>query len=412
MSTDTSPTPPTPRRPDLAEPAGEVAALPLPIDRGWMTDVLLHLLRTPSPSGRTDAVMQLVGDILTEVGLPFELTRRGALVAELPGRSESVDRALVVHADTIGCMVRSLKPNGRLELIPVGSFSARFAEGARVTIFVDEPYGTYSGTVMPLKASGHAFGDEVDEQGVGWDHVEVRVDQRVSSAEDLAALGIQVGDFVALDATPEVTRAGFVVSRHLDGKAGVAAALAVAKAVVDGHVVLPHRANLLVTIAEEVGHGASHGLGDDVAEMISVDNAVCAPGQHSIEHGITVAMADMTGPFDYHLTRRLCRLAEGAGLPVARDTFRWYRSDVAAALESGAGTRAALVAFGLDGSHGWERTELASIDAVARLLSLWLQTPLTFARWDASPTGSLRDFPSSRQPAPEQQWGRLDDEAP
>jgi peptidase M42 family hydrolase len=379
----------------------------LTIDRAWMTDLLLHMLRTPSPSGRTDAIMQLIGDVMVEIGLPFELTRRGAMVAELPGRSESVDRAVVVHADTIGCMVKDLKDNGRLAVIPIGSFSARFAEGARVTVFVEDPDRVYSGTIMPLKASGHAFGDEIDTQGIGWDNVEVRVDQRAANADDLRALGIQVGDTVALVASPEITESGFLVSRHLDGKAGVAAALAAAKALIESGTEPEHRANLLVTIAEEVGHGASHGLSPDVAEMVSIDNAVCAPGQHSIEHGVTIAMADMTGPFDYHLTRRLCRLSANAKIPCARDTFKWYRSDVAAALESGAGTRAALIAFGLDGSHGWERTELASVDAVARLLSIWLQTPLTFASWDATPLGPLQEFPSAAQPAPEEEWGRL-----
>lgn len=380
----------------------------LPFDEKWTLDLLLELLRTPSPSGRTDAVMQLVGDVLTDLGLDFSLTRRGSLLAELPGRSAGIDRALVVHADTIGCMVRALKDNGRLEVVQVGTFSARFAEGARVKILGDAPGVTYTGTILPLKASGHAFGDEVDTQGIGWEHVEVRVDEEVHDRAGLEALGIRVGDFVALDASPEITPSGFVVSRHLDGKAGVAAALAAARAVVSGPVVLPHRASLLVTIAEEIGQGASHGLDADVAEMISVDNAVCAPGQHSIEDGVTIPMADMTGPFDYHLTRRLCRLCDDHGIPYARDIFRWYRSDVAAALEAGAGTRAALVAFGLDGSHGWERTHVRSIEAVADLLTVWLQTPLTFARWDASPTGALEDFPSSRQPAPTESWGKLE----
>ena len=95
-------------------------------DRAWMIDTLLALLQTPSPSGRTDAVMQLIGDIFDDFGVPFSLTRRGALTAEFPGESATTDRALVVHADTIGCMVRRLKDNGRLEVIPVGTFSARF----------------------------------------------------------------------------------------------------------------------------------------------------------------------------------------------------------------------------------------------------------------------------------------------
>lgn len=379
----------------------------LPIDAERMLIDLELLLRTPSPSGRTDAVMQIVGELVDDIGLPFTLTRRGALVAELPGRSTSIDRAVVVHADTIGCMVSGLKDNGRLAVIPVGTFSARFAENCRVTIFTDDLATTYTGTILPLKASGHAFNDEVDTQGVGWDHVEVRVDEDVHDADGLAALGIRVGDTVALVAHPEVTASGFVLSRHLDGKAGVAAALAGARALATAGIELPHRVNLIVTIAEEVGLGASHGLGPDVAEMVSIDNAVCAPGQHSIEHGVTIPMADMSGPFDYHLTRRLCGLCEAADIPHVRDTFRYYRSDVAAALEAGAETRAALIAFGLDASHGAERTRVSSLVSVADLLTRWLRTPLTFEQWDRTATGPLREFPSSSQPAATETWGRL-----
>ena len=373
-------------------------------DRAWMVDTLLALLQTPSPAGRTDAVMQLIGDILDDFGVPFSLTRRGALTAELAGKSRTTDRALVVHSDTIGCMVRSLKDNGRLEVIPVGTFSARFAAGARVRIFIDDPDEFITGTVLPLKSSGHAFGHEIDTQPTDWEHVEVRVDRKVSSREDLVRLGLQVGDFVAMITSPELTADGFIVSRHLDGKAGVAIALALAKNFSENKVVLPHRTTIMVTITEEVGHGASHGLPADVAELVSVDNAVCAPGQHSIEDGVTIPMADMHGPFDYHLTRRLCRLAEEREIPFARDVFRYYRSDAAAAIEAGAGTRAALVGFGLDGSHGWERTHMDSLEAAYNLLHAWLQTPLTFAKWDAKPTGKLEDFPSSKQPAPTEQW--------
>ena len=124
---------------------------------------------------------------------------------------------------------------------------------------------------------------------------------------------------------------------------------------------------------------------------------MCAPGNHSIEDGVTIPMADMTGPFDYHLTRHLCALCEAHDIPYARDIFRFYRSDVAAALEAGAETRAALVAFGVDASHGAERTHVESVAAVAQLVCAYLLSPLTFARWDREPQGDLRDFPS--QPA-------------
>jgi putative aminopeptidase FrvX len=165
----------------------------LEIDIDYMRDVLLELLRTPSPSGRTDAVMQIIGDRLAQLGLPIEITRRGVLRVTLPGETDDASRAVVVHADTIGCMVKRLKENGRLEVVPIGTHSARFAEGAQVTVFVDDLTQIYTGTVLPLMSSGHNFGEAVDTQGVGWHQVEIRIDEDVASREDLWELGIPGG---------------------------------------------------------------------------------------------------------------------------------------------------------------------------------------------------------------------------
>ena len=376
----------------------------VPIDMDYVQRVMLRLLEIPSPSGRTDHVMQLIGGELRELGIEFEMTRRGALLGEITSTraDAAADRAIVVHADTIGCMVRELKENGRLALVPVGTHSARFAEGARVTIFSDDVEGDYkhTGTILPLKASGHRFGDEVDEQGVGWDFVEVRVDEVAGSRGDLERLGIQVGDFVAIDAQAVVTPSGFVNSRHLDDKAGIAAALGAFKAILDHRIEVPVTAHLLVTIAEEVGLGASHGLDADVAELVSIDTSVVAPGQASSEHCVNVAMQDSTGPFDYHLTRHLIDLCRVHGVQHRRDVYKYYRSDAASALEAGLNTRAALIGFGIDASHGHERTHLDGIRSTAELVALYLQTDLTFQTWDRSPTGDLRDFPSTAvQPA-------------
>jgi peptidase M42 family hydrolase len=377
----------------------------LPIDMEYVQEVMLRLLRTPSPTGRTDEVMQLIGEELDALSIPFEMTRRGVIIGELAGEGTgTADRTIVVHSDTIGCMVRQLKDNGRLAVVPVGTHSARFAEGARVTIFVDDlDQRLYTGTIVPLKASGHRYGDEVDTQGVGWDHVEVRVDEDVQDAAGLAAIGIQVGDFVAFDALPEIAASGFVKSRHLDDKAGVAAALGAFKAIRDHDVVLPVSAHLLVTISEEVGLGATHGVDEDVAELVSIDVAVVAPDQASTERAVNIAMHDSSGPFDYHLSRRLAALADEHGIDHRRDLYGFYRSDTASALQAGAHSRAALIGFGIDASHGHERTHLDGIRRTAELVAVYLQTELTFPYWDRRSQGDLADFPSrSVQPAPEQ----------
>jgi peptidase M42 family hydrolase len=382
------------------------APRPLKIDLEYVGLVMRELLEIPSPSGRTDHVTQYVGERLDALGLPFLVTRRGVIVATLRGSGQdsgSAERALVVHTDTIGCVVKSLKENGRLELKPVGTHSARFAEGAHVRIFTDDLDAVVTGQVLPLKASGHRYNEDVDRQGVGWDLVEVRIDEPVRDAAGLRALGVDVGDFVALLSEPQVLPNGYVKARHLDDKAGVAAVLGAFKAVVDAGITLPVTAHLLVTCTEEVGHGASHGVDPKVAEIVSVDAAVVAPGQQSREDAATVAMGDGVGPFDYHLTRKLATLAAEHDVDAVRDVFDFYRSDVAAAVEAGAHARVALLGFGVDATHGHERTHLTGLEHLAQLVALYLQTELVFPEWDAEPEGELADFPSlAVQPAHEE----------
>jgi len=62
--------------------------------------------------------------------------------------------------------------------------------------------------------------------------------------------------------------------------------------------------------------------------------------------------------------------------------------------------RAALVGFGVDATHGYERTHVRSLEATAKLMALHVQTPLVLGNWDDDPSGQLADFPShSVQPA-------------
>lgn len=368
----------------------------LPIDTNYLVRVLLRLLETASPSGMTDNVVHLVGAELEALGIDYELTRRGAIRANLPATGRGRDRfaperAIIAHLDTLGAMVKDLKSNGRVSIAPIGHWSARFAEGARVTIHSDD-HGCLAGTILPLKASGHTYNEEVDTQPSAWSNLEVRIDEDCRTLDDLHRLGVKVGDMIAVASNPVVTPSGFINARHLDDKAGVATILAAAKAVKDEAVALPMDCHLLFTISEEVGVGASAVLHGDVAEMVSIDNGTIAPGQNTSEYGVTVTMMDSSGPFDWHLTRTLLGLCQTHGIEHSRDVFRYYRSDGAAALEAGNDIRTALLCFACDGSHGWERTHLRSLEALAGLLALYMQSDLTFKR-DRRSLGPMEDFP-------------------
>ncbi len=349
------------------------------IDKNYLVETLFELLHIPSPSGYTDLIVHKVGEKLEELGIPFELTRRGAIRARMgTEKAKQPHRALVAHLDTTGAMVREVKANGRLAIVPVGSWSSRFAEGGRVTVFTTR--GSHRGTILPLLASGHTYNLLVDTQPTTWEQTEIRLDEKVCTAEDVRELAIDVGDYVALDPLPEINKNGFINSRHLDNKAGVAVVLTAAKWLLDNKVPLPVKCFLLFTIFEEVGSGASSILHGEVAEMVSVDNNTVAPNQNSSEYGVTIAMMDSSGPFDYHLNKKLMHLCETNAIPFTRDVFKYYRCDSASAIEAGNDIRSSLVCFGVDGSHGYERTHMDSLASLAELLTYYVQSPLTFAR--------------------------------
>jgi peptidase M42 family hydrolase len=361
----------------------------LHIDLDYLADTLEELLEIPSPTSYTDNIVQRCGQELDRLGVPFEVTRRGAIRALLRGKKRRPARAIAAHLDTLGAQVKMIKENGRLAIVAIGTWSARFAEGARCTIFTEQ--GSYRGTILPLKASGHTYGDEVDDQPTGWAYVEVRVDARCSSVEEAQKIGIEVGDIVAVDPQPEFLDNGYICSRHLDDKAGVAVMLAALKALIPVRDQLPVDVYFLFTIEEEVGVGASNILTEDVASLIAVDNGTSAPGQSSAEFGVTLAMADRNGPFDYHLTRQLARLCQENEIYYQKDVFRHYRSDVASAVEAGHDVRTALICFGVDASHGWERIHIHALRSLAELITAYLLGPVAFLR-DAREVGTLKDF--------------------
>ena len=359
------------------------------IDLDYLKARLADLLNTPSPTGYTDEAIWLLCRELERLGLTYELTRRGAIRARLPGRDAKPARAVVAHVDTLGAQVKAVKDNGRLELVPIGHWSSRFAEGARATVFSEG--GACRGTILPLKASGHTFNEEVDSQPVSWRQVELRIDAITHGPDDTRKLGVEIGDIVAIDPQPEFMDTGFIVSRHLDDKAGVATMMAALECMVREERTPTVDTWWLFTIAEEVGLGASSVLIPDVAAMVTVDNGTTAPGQNSCEFGVTIAMADQTGPFDWHLSRKLVQLARDHDIPHQKDVFRYYRSDSASALEAGADIRTALVTFGIDASHGYERIHESALTDLCRLLIAYAESDVEIGR-DARPISSAKGF--------------------
>ncbi len=345
---------------------------PLPIDVDRMLDFLIGLLNTPSPTGYTQRALEYVAQALEPLPLTLRWTKKGALVAEWPGRADDAPRALTAHVDTLGAMVKVVKDNGRLRLTKLGGFHWNTVEGEGCTVFTASG-GAIRGTLQVTKASSHVHSSETGDMKRDDAGMEVRLDERTASALETQALGIQVGDFVAFDPRVEHGPAGYLRSRHLDDKASVAAVYGAVLALVAAGEQPAQRTTLHFSNYEEVGHGAATGFPPDLAELISVDMAAIGDTQTSTEHDVTICVKDSGGPYDYSLRLRLEALARQAGIPYKLDIYPFYGSDGEAYWRAGGDVRVALVGPGVEASHSYERTHVEAVQHTAQLLAEYLR---------------------------------------
>jgi putative aminopeptidase FrvX len=344
------------------------------IDISGMMGFLLGLLNIYSPTGDTERAVAYVRKAFELLGLETTLNAKGAFIATWKGRSVERPRALTAHVDTLGAMVKEIKPNGRLRLTQLGSYAWNTVEGEGC--FVRTATGaTVSGTILPTKVSVHVHSKEVSELERKEANMEVRLDARTTKAEETRALGIEVGDFCYLDARAQLTEAGFVRSRHLDDKASVACIYGAFKAMADAGLTPAQRTTILITNFEEAGHGASAGIPADCVELLAVDMAAGGEGQNSDEFSCGICVKDSGGPYHIEMRRKLVELAQNADIPYKLDVYPFYNSDGVAALHAGSDLRVGLIGPGVDASHAYERTHQDSLAATARLIVEYLLAP-------------------------------------
>lgn len=341
------------------------------IDREYLVKTLLDLLQTPSPTGDTDWAISFVEQELEVFGIHAGRTYKGALVANMPGLMNDRPRALTAHVDTLGAMVAQIKPNGRLKLSAIGGVVWPSVESEGVTVMTKSGRGV-PGSIVLTNGAAHV-NREASTAPRNADTLEVRVDDRTNSAEETRLLGIEVGDFVYIDPRPvHHESSGFIRSRFLDDKACVAALLAALKAISDAGVTPLQRTTVLISNFEEVGHGGSDGLPDDLAELVVLDMAVVGDGQQGSEYHCSICVKDGGGPYSRRLTDKLRAIAEKSGVDLKPDLYPYYASDGTQYWRAGGRAEVALIGPGVDTSHAYERTHVDAIVNTATLIAEYL----------------------------------------
>ncbi|MFC0231178.1 M42 family metallopeptidase [Bhargavaea ullalensis] len=346
----------------------------MPFELEHSIDLLEQLVNTPSPSGYTAEVMQKVAGILEEAGLETRKTNKGAVIATIKGQDDDRQRLITAHVDTLGAIVKEVKPSGRLKLDKIGGFNWNAAEGEYCTVHTADGR-KIRGTILMHQTTVHVYRDAGTAERSS-DNIEVRLDEKVFSAEDTRKLGIEVGDFVSFDPRFERSDSGFVKSRHLDDKASTALLLELAASIRKSGEELPHTVHFYISNNEEIGFGGNASVPEKTVEYIAFDMGAIGDGQSSDEYTVSICVKDSSGPYHYGLTRHLAELCKKDGIPHKLDIYPYYGSDASAAIRAGYDVKHALFGPGIESSHALERTHTESLEAAARLLRAYVMSPL------------------------------------
>lgn len=343
------------------------------IDMDYAVTTLIKILEIPSPTGNTKNAIEFVEKEFKKLNIDTHVTKKGALIATISGENDEIHRTLSGHVDTLGAMVKEIKSNGRIKFTKIGGYSMNTIEGEYCTIETSNGK-RYTGTILTTKASTHVHGGETNKLERNENNMEIRLDEKVSSAKEVEDLGISVGDFIYLDTRTTFTESGFIKSRHLDDKAGVAAILATAKYLKDNNIKPKYTTHFLISNYEEVGHGASASIPEKTAEFIAIDMAAPGEGQTSDEYSVTICAKDSTGPYDLELKNKLVEISKSNDINYKIDIYPFYGSDASAALRAGWEFKHGLIGPGVDASHSYERTHAEAIENTVKLAVNYLLT--------------------------------------
>lgn len=340
-----------------------------------LLDYLKTILNTPSPSGYTQNVMNFIRGELDKLRVCHVTTNKGGLIATIKGENNGSQRTFSAHVDTLGAMVKGINASGTLSINPIGGFMMNSVEGENCEIHTLDDR-TYSATLQTTKPSVHISGDAARNLQRTPENMEVVIDEKVFSKEDVEKLGISVGDFISFDTRTRITDSGFIKSRYLDDKASAAILLYTIKYITENNITLPNTINFYISNYEEVGHGASSSIPQGTKEFISVDMGAPGVDQNSSEYSVCICAKDSSGPYDFLLRKKLTNLCIKNNISYKTDIYPYYGSDASAVLRSGWDVKAALIGPGVYASHGYERTHIDSMTATLDLVIKYCFSPI------------------------------------
>lgn len=339
------------------------------IDKQYMLKCFREIVETPSPVGYYIKLNPVLERYAADLGYEVTYDNKSTAYITLEGVDNSKTVQVGAHADTLGMVVRKIDSDGMIRVRQLGGVNYGSLEGETVTVHTRDGR-SYTGLFACQSHSVHVF-DDARTLERNENTMMIILDENVHSKSDVQALGIRHGDIISVDPRCQVTENGYIKSRFIDDKAGIACCFAALKYMKEQGLKPKYKTILAFPYGEEIGFGGTY-VPSDVCEYIAVDIGLIGPDQDGNEYKVSICAKDNAAPYDYELTSRMIDYAEKACCDYAVDIFYRYGTDGNAAVRAGNNLRAAAFGMAVYCSHGMERTHISGLENTVNLLLAYL----------------------------------------
>ena len=281
----------------------------------------LSLLRELSDafgvSGFEDDVRSLIAKHITPFADDVTIDPLGNLIATRAGKDDRI-LMLDAHMDEVGFIVKWIDDEGYLRFAPLGGWDARIVPGHRVEILTRDGSKHYGviGTAPP-----HILSEEERKRPIPME--KMFVDIGATSRQEVADLGIRIGDPFTIHYPFTELHKGYVTGKAFDDRAGCAVLIETAKRLAEQE--LPMTTTFAFVFGEEVGlrgaRTAAYQIQPSLALAIEGTIGADMPGVNEesqpvrVGRGPAISIADRSIIVSRKLIEALEVLADDQAIP-------------------------------------------------------------------------------------------------
>jgi putative aminopeptidase FrvX len=280
-------------------------------------DLLRELSDAFGVSGFEDEVRETIRDRIAPYVDETIVDPLGSLIATRQGRDDRV-LMLDAHMDEIGFIVKWIDDNGYLRFVPIGGWDERIVPAHRVEILTrsgEKQHGVI-GTAPP-----HILSSEERKTPIPMD--KMFVDVGATSRQEVADMGIRIGDPFTIHYPFTELRRGYVTGKAFDDRAGCGVLIECARRLAEHDV--PMKTVFAFVFGEELGlrgaRTAAYRIDPDLAVAVEGTIGADMPGVPEenqpvrLGRGPAISVADRTIVVSRRVIQALEAVAEEGAIP-------------------------------------------------------------------------------------------------